>query len=137
MSFFNNLVNSAVNSAVSNLLGNKSQAVTQIAMGLINQNGGIGGLMQKFQQNGLGDIFTSWVGKGENQPISQEGIQKAVGSEQLQNMAASTGLDLSQITAMAAQFLPQLVDQATPNGTLPKAEQENNFLQQALGSFFK
>jgi uncharacterized protein YidB (DUF937 family) len=32
--------------------------------------GGLGGLLEKFQQSGHGDVAKSWVGSGQNQPIS-------------------------------------------------------------------
>ena len=79
---------------------------------LQNQEGGIGGLVQQFKDKGLGDIASSWVGKGENLPISGEQLQGVLGSDVVSGMAAKFGVSQDQI----AQFLPQVVDQLTPNG---------------------
>jgi uncharacterized protein YidB (DUF937 family) len=32
--------------------------------------GGLGGLLEKFQQGGLGNVTNSWIGSGQNQPVS-------------------------------------------------------------------
>jgi len=34
--------------------------------------GGLGGLLQSFQQGGHGDIINSWIGPGQNQPITPD-----------------------------------------------------------------
>jgi len=85
---------------------------------LLEKSGGMQGLMEKFQQGGLGDTFASWVGTGENQGISAEQIQKVLGSEPLQAAASKLGLDPSQISGMLAEYLPMVVDKLTPTGKI-------------------
>ena len=84
--------------------------------GLVTNSGGIGGLMQKFSGHGLGDLMKSWVGTGPNPPATAEHIEKVFGADQLQEIAAKTGIDPSQISGHIAELLPQLVDKLTPHG---------------------
>lgn len=81
--------------------------------------GGLAGLMQQFQQAGLGQQAGSWVSTGENMPISVEQLTKVFGNSQLQQMASSVGMDASQFGGELSQMLPKLIDQLTPNGKVP------------------
>jgi uncharacterized protein YidB (DUF937 family) len=83
---------------------------------LLAQNGGIQGLMDKFSQGGLGDVFASWVGMGENKSISPDQISSLLDSKQLQGLASSLGLDASQASGFLADYLPKIVDKLTPSG---------------------
>lgn len=94
----------------------------QIVMQLINDPkiGGLQGLVQSFQQGGLGEIVNSWVSSGQNLPISAEQIQSVLGGSSLQDMAARLGMSPEQASGNLAEMLPQLVDSMTPNGQLPE-----------------
>ena len=94
----------------------------QTVMQLINnpQTGGLAGLVQTFQQGGLGDIVNSWVSSGHNLPISAEQIQAVLGGSSLQGLASQLGMSPEQASGSLSQLLPQLVDQMTPNGQLPE-----------------
>jgi uncharacterized protein YidB (DUF937 family) len=83
---------------------------------LSNHEGGLGGLLQKFNAAGLGETVQSWVGQGQNLPISAETIQQVLGSDMMQQFAARTGLPLEQVSTMVAEHLPHVVDGLTPNG---------------------
>jgi len=85
------------------------------------QVGGISGLQQMFHNQGLGGIISSWIGTGQNLPISQDQLQNVLHSEALQNAAAKAGLDPSQLAGMMSQLLPSLVDKLTPNGQVPES----------------
>jgi uncharacterized protein YidB (DUF937 family) len=83
------------------------------------QVGGIGGLQQMFQQGGLGHIVSSWIGTGQNLPISANQLQSVLHGGALQQAAQQSGMDSSQLTGMMATLLPHLVDHLTPNGQVP------------------
>lgn len=102
--------------------GNGQGGLLQIAMQLINDPkiGGLQGLVQSFQQGGLGEIVNSWVSSGQNLPISAEQIQSVLGGSSLQDMAAQLGMSQEQASGSLAEMLPQLVDGMTPNGQLPE-----------------
>ena len=85
------------------------------------QVGGISGLQQMFEQKGLGGLVASWIGTGQNLPISADQLQNVLHSDALQNIAAKTGMDPSQLTSVLSQMLPHVVDKLTPNGQVPDA----------------
>lgn len=119
------------------MLGGDNSQLLQSAQTLLNDNGGVAGLVEKFQQGGLGDIVSSWVGTGDNLAISAEQIQSVLGNEQIAGLAAKLGLDSSQLSQQVAEHLPALIDRLTPNGEVP---QGGDLLSQGaslLGGLFK
>src|SRR5882724_7958970 len=90
-------------------------------LGYINspQVGGISGLQQMFQQKGLGGIVSSWIGTGQNLPISADQLQNVLHGNTLQEIAAKTGMDSGQLTSILSTMLPTVVDKLTPNGQVP------------------
>lgn len=107
------------------LSGNQSgggNALLETVLQLVNnpQTGGLGGLVQSFQQGGLAEIVNSWVSTGQNLPISAEQIQSVLGNSTLQDLAAKLGMSNEQISGGLAAMLPQVVDQLTPNGEVPQ-----------------
>jgi len=86
------------------------------------QIGGISGLISTFQNGGMGEVVKSWVSTGENLPISAEQIQSVMGNEQISHMASQLGIDPAQASAQLAQYLPQIVNHLTPDGTVPEGD---------------
>jgi uncharacterized protein YidB (DUF937 family) len=87
----------------------------QLALGLI-QNGGLSQLLGKFQQAGLADQAASWVGTGQNMPISADQLRAALGSGAIADIAGKLGMSDDKAAGGLANVLPQLVDQLTPQG---------------------
>ncbi len=83
-------------------------------------HGGLGGLMGKFQQAGLGEVIGSWVGSGQNQPISSDQLHQVLGSDAISGLAAKLGIDMNDAANQIAQILPGLVDRLTPRGQAPE-----------------
>lgn len=96
--------------------GGSGGDIMAVAQQLLGQAGGLEGLLKKFQENGLGEVAASWVGKGQNLPISAEQIQKVLGNEQVAAIASKLGVDPQQASTQLAQMLPGLVDKLTPDG---------------------
>ena len=92
----------------------------QVITGLLANDGGLGGLMGKFQQAGLGDVLGSWVGSGPNQPISGNQLTAVLGSDVMADLAASLGTDTGAAAGQLSQVLPGLIDQLTPSGAAPQ-----------------
>jgi uncharacterized protein YidB (DUF937 family) len=86
--------------------------------GLLQQSGGLQGLMNKFSQGGQANTFASWVGMEENQPISADQIQKVLGSGQVNALATKMGIDPAQASQFLAEYLPKVVDKLTPAGKI-------------------
>ena len=82
--------------------------------------GGLGGLVQSFQEKGLGGIISSWIGTGENQPISAAQLQQVLGSDAIQKIAAKVGIAPEEMAGKLAEFLPGVIDKLTPDGKMPE-----------------
>jgi uncharacterized protein YidB (DUF937 family) len=104
------------------MLGQLGAAVLPAVLGEVMGNGGQGGLnavVAKLQQAGLGDQVKSWLGNGQNLPITAEQLQQVLGSDTVKQLAARYNIPVDQISQILAQELPKAVDNASPNGTLP------------------
>ena len=114
------------------------KALLEMVMGLLkgSESGGLEGMTRNFNANGLGDIMSSWIGKGENLPISPEQILQVLGSGQLQQMASNLGVSSEEASSGLAEMLPQIVDQLTPDGSLPSEDLLNQGLRSIVDQFF-
>jgi len=92
-----------------------------IVNGILEKHGGLQGVVNEFERNGLGATVRSWVGTGPNQPISSDDLRRALGPDLLQQLAQKSGLSVEQLTQKLSEILPQAVDRLTPNGTIPRA----------------
>ena len=81
--------------------------------------GGLGGLVSKFEQAGLGDQVNSWIGKGENAPVSEGEVGNALGSDMVSNLAGKLGMSAATLLPLLAALLPSLIDKLTPQGEAP------------------
>ncbi|MGQ0684275.1 YidB family protein [Bradyrhizobium sp.] len=82
-------------------------------------SGGLGDLVKQLQQGGQGDAASSWVGKGQNQPISPGDLASALGADQIDAIASQSGMSRDDLLQGLSQYLPDAVDQLTPDGRLP------------------
>jgi uncharacterized protein YidB (DUF937 family) len=105
--------------------------------GLLAQSGGLQGLASKFAQSGQGNAFQSWVGMGENEAISSNQIQNALGSEQVTALAAKMGIDPAQASNFLAEYLPKIVDKLTPAGKIDPAADHQQGLAALLPSLLQ
>lgn len=80
---------------------------------------GLGGLINRFQESGQSDIIKSWIGTGQNLPISASQLGSVLGPTVIKALAAKTGISEQELTAQLSQILPGVVDKLTPNGQLP------------------
>ncbi|MEJ8644924.1 YidB family protein [Streptomyces sp. MS1.HAVA.3] len=88
-------------------------------------NNPLGGLMDMLAKSGLVEQAQSWVGTGENQPVSAEQIKEALPADTLQKVAEQTGVSPEQAADQIAQTLPQAVDKLTPTGEVPSGSLED------------
>jgi uncharacterized protein YidB (DUF937 family) len=109
--------------------GGGAAALVGVVGTLLEQNGGLQGLANKFSQGGAGNAFASWVGIGENQAISTDQIQKVLGSDQVRALAGKMGIDPAQASTLLAQYLPKVVDKLTPQGKVdPNANHQQSLM---------
>jgi uncharacterized protein YidB (DUF937 family) len=110
--------------AVSGMAGDQKDGqdpLVSVVLGMITnqQSGGLAGLVQQFQQKGLGSQMASWIGTGRNLPVSGEQIAGVLGSDQVTKIAQQLGMSSEQASAGLAGLLPNIIDRLTPNGALP------------------
>ncbi|HSS69482.1 MAG TPA: YidB family protein [Casimicrobiaceae bacterium] len=106
--------------------------LVQMALQVIQQNGGLPGIIGKFQQAGLGQQAGSWVGTGQNMPITADQLQQVLGSGQIGEIAQQLGLTHGEASSGIAQALPQLIDKLTPTGQI--SADHGDMLKQALAA---
>lgn len=124
------LLDEMENKAVTSMLGNSSNPLATSLLQMINnQPGGLSGLMQSFHDKGLGGIMASWVGTGQNLPITADQIQHVLGSEQVKELAAKAGISPDLASSSLANMLPSLIDKLTPNGQMPD---HSNLIQMGM-----
>ncbi|MCP5277801.1 MAG: DUF937 domain-containing protein [Thiobacillus sp.] len=109
-----------------------SNAMLQLVTGLIKQHGGVGGLVDTLAKSGLGSQAASWVGSGDNAPVTGDQLGQALGGGQLAALAGQFGVDAHAINGLLAQYLPEVVNQLTPGGKLPDEANLNTLLDNAL-----
>ena len=86
---------------------------------LVEQHGGLQGLVNQFQNNGLGSTVQSWIGTGPNQPISPDEVHKAFGPDLLRQLSEKSGLSVQDLAQKLSQVLPTAIDKLTPEGKVP------------------
>jgi len=115
--------------------GQQQSPLMQIALQLLQQNGGIGGVLDKFRQGGYADQADSWQSAGQNMPISGNALQEVLGSGAIGQIAQQLGMSHGDAAGGLAQMLPQLIDHFTPNGQVP--DNHNDMVEQALAMLTK
>jgi uncharacterized protein YidB (DUF937 family) len=135
MGFFDDLVGKVVGTVA----GSSGQPGTLggAVMGLLTnqETGGLNGLMQALNQQGLGEVASSWVGLGNNLPITSEQVQEVLGSDVIQQLAEKSGLSFDAAKSQLADLLPGLIDKLTPEGKIPEGGMLDKGLELLQGMF--
>jgi uncharacterized protein YidB (DUF937 family) len=105
-------------SGISGLLGQLSRTLGGASAGGI-LSGGLGELVERFNQSGHGETAQSWVGTGPNKPVTPPQLEQAIGPEVLETLSKQTGLSREELLARLSRELPNAVDKYTPQGRLP------------------
>ncbi|TNH04706.1 DUF937 domain-containing protein [Testudinibacter sp. TR-2022] len=134
------ILGSVVSGVLGGEAGKQGQAMAVINA-LLSSQGGIQGILAKFQQGGLDDLLQSWLGSGENKSISPTQVEDVFGKQELQQAAQQAGVqDEAQASDLLSQFLPQIVDKLSPNGAIDNnlsADLLSKGIQSVLGNLFK
>ncbi|WP_407174968.1 YidB family protein [Bradyrhizobium sp. STM 3562] len=119
MGIFDSLENSP---AFKSALGQLGAAVLPVVMSEVFGSGGQGGLnaiIAKLQQAGFGEQVKSWIGTGQNLPITADQIRQVLGNDTVRQIAAKYNIPIDQVSEVLAHQLPVAVDRASPDGKLP------------------
>ncbi len=82
--------------------------------------GGLMGLLDQFRQAGLGHVADSWVGTGQNHPVSPQQLRTVFGDDRVRSMSQDAGMNENDFLSQLSQHLPRAVDRATPEGEVPE-----------------
>jgi len=113
--------------------GNRAQggnSLLQVALLMLQQNGGLEGVINKFRQGGLALQADSWVSTGRDMNISGDQLQQVLGSSTIRDLASRLGMSEDQAGSSMAQLLPDVIDHLTPQGQVP--ENGNEEIAQGL-----
>ena len=103
-----------------------------LAIQLIQRNGGVGGLLDRFKQAGHGPQVASWLSTGENQPVDPQAVGQVIGLDELSQLSQRLGVPSDQVASGLAQILPQVVNHLSPAGDMQ--EDADDTLSAALSS---
>ncbi|HZW39391.1 MAG TPA: YidB family protein [Ignavibacteriaceae bacterium] len=96
---------------------------------------GLNGIISKFNANGLGNLVSSWIGKGENLPVSQDQIKNVIGNEKINEIAQKMGVEPAEAAGKLSDMLPKVIDKLTPDGKVPEGDILSKGMDM-LGGFF-
>lgn len=122
MSMFTDLVKSSLGGAAG-AVQDQTPNLLQGVLDLFDQAGGVEGIKEKFQQSGLGEVFSSWIGTGRNKPITAEQLASVLGQDQIDALTQHANIPQEKGASVLAQVLPALVDKLSPDGRVPDKSQ--------------
>ena len=107
-------------SLLNTLGGSLGQIALKALPGVIQQvlPGGLNALLDQLRRSGYESQVNSWLGRGPNEPITAEDLQKVIGNQQVRDLATKLGIPVDQLFPTLAKTLPEAVDQHSPNGHL-------------------
>ncbi|HEX8818147.1 MAG TPA: YidB family protein [Terriglobales bacterium] len=119
--------------------GEANPAVAGVLEMINNHPGGVSGLIQAFHDKGMSEVVTSWVGSGQNLPVTAEQIQNVLGSDVVKQFAGKLGLSPDVATAHLSELLPGIIDKLSPNGQVAAPSSGNlvDMAKNMLGSLGK
>lgn len=104
----------------------------QLALMMLQKNGGLDGVLGKFRQAGMGAQADSWVSNGQNMNVSPDDLQQIFGSGSINDVASQLGMSQNQAGSAMSQMLPELINQLTPQGQV--TSESDNSIAEALES---
>ena len=110
----------------------RNSAILSAVMGIVsNHPGGMSGLAQSFEQNGLSHLMSSWVGTGENLPITTDQVNGILGNDRVAEFAAKVGISPDVASSHLAELLPSVINTLSPDGKLP--ENTSDLMSRGMG----
>jgi len=123
----------ALTDILNKLGGQKGEQGGLAAISKLFDADGMQGILSKLQASGLDKQVMSWIGHGQNEPVTGDDIKNAVNPQQLSQVAQQSGMSQDEVADHVAQALPETVDKATPGGAVPK----QGFSMESLTGMFK
>lgn len=89
---------------------------------LLGGEGGLQGLLDQLDANGLHDEVQSWVSTGQNAQVDPQRLQQALPQPAVEHAQQRSGLDLGALMPLVAAALPVIIDTLTPDGNVPQGQ---------------
>lgn len=99
--------------------GGVNAMLLQQLVAMLSKPGAMGNLLAAFKSGGLGNIVQSWVGTGQNLPISADQVRAVLGQDKVAELAKGAGIGESDAAHALSGLLPQVIDKLTPDGGVP------------------
>lgn len=124
-------------------MGNKGSALMlmllPLAMQWVQRNGGIGEVLERFQQKGYSQQAASWVSTGANEELHPQAVSDVVGTEELSRLSQQLGVSQEEVSSGMSQILPEMMNHLTPQGGVPDDGDEvlnrgTSMLEQLMGA---
>ncbi len=119
MGMLDSLLKTATDALAGSAASGGTGSALDVVQALVRDHGGLGGLLDKLREGGLGSEVDSWISTGRNLPVSAQDIAAALGAGKIADIARSLGVDPQQAAAHIADVLPKAVDHLTPDGAMP------------------
>jgi uncharacterized protein YidB (DUF937 family) len=102
--------------------------------GSLGPQDGLGGLIGAFQNQGMGDVMSSWISTGANKSITPAQLESVLGRDTLSQFGRQAGVGGGEAGSVLAALLPSLINGVTPKGELPQSSSLEGALGSLLGS---
>ena len=114
MGFFDSIAKNVLGG----MIGGHQDKMTDALGGILNEVGGLEGMLGKAKELGIEQTVSSWIGTGQNEPVSPDQIHNLLGADAVQNVAQKMGFSVQQVLPLLAQFMPMIIDHLTPKGQI-------------------
>jgi uncharacterized protein YidB (DUF937 family) len=115
--------------------GGAKAILLQQLISMLSKPGALENLMGAFNGAGLGNVVQSWIGTGQNLPISADQVKQVLGSGTISDLSKHAGLGEGETASTLSSLLPQVIDKVTPGGKMPGAGDLGG-LASSLGKMF-
>lgn len=113
-------------------------ALLPVVLGYIQKNGGLSGVLSKFNNSGLGTQAQSWLSADvDNNGLDAGDITRLFGADEINNICQQTGASQGDVCQGIAELLPQVVNDLTPQGGLQNESEANQEIADLLGQLGK
>lgn len=99
-------------------MGNLTSALAGLTAGGGGGGFDLGALLSNMDAGGLGAIAKSWLGDGDNEPVSPNQVTSMFGAEKISEFASVLGLSNEEAAGGLSEALPHMVDNASSGGSL-------------------
>ena len=99
-------------------MGDQAGGMMEGISGLTGGKLDMGSLMSKLTEGGLGEQVKSWMGDGENAPVSADQLKAALGEDQIAAASEKMGIDSDSAAQKFSEALPDLTDKFSSGGSL-------------------